>query len=349
MTTSLRVALAAPIDPSLCELLVNLEPRIDLAADLSLLPPRRYPADFSGDPAFSRTSEQQTRFKRLIDKAEALFGIPDLQPAALAAVARRNAELRWVHTMAAGGGSQVRAARLTPTELERITFTTSAGVHGRSLAEFAAFGVLAGAKSLPRLLDQKNRREWSERWLMGQVSRQSALVLGFGGIGRAVAETLKALGMRVTVYARTPSDHEAVDEFVSLDALATAAAKAEAVIQTLPGTDSTTDLIGPEFFSALKPGATVVNVGRGTVINEPALIDAIKTGAVGFAALDVFASEPLAAHSLLWGMPNVVISPHTAAVTAHEEQSIVELFAENARRLLDGEQLRNQVNTIEFY
>jgi phosphoglycerate dehydrogenase-like enzyme len=127
------------------------------------------------------------------------------------------------------------------------------------------------------------------------------------------------------------------------------AGRVHAVISTLPGTDATAGLLGGHFFQALKQGATVVNVGRGTVIDEPALIDALRTGKVGFAALDVFATEPLPSDSPLWSMPNVLISPHTAALSKHEDRRIAELFCDNATRMLDGQPLRNVINTDEFY
>ena len=126
MTDRLRVAVAAPLAPELCALLTEREPRIDLVVDQALLPPMRHPADFSGDPSFHRTSEQQSAYERLVDSADALYGIPDVDPAALARTVRANPSLRWVQTMAAGGGGQVRAADLTSSELERVTFTTSA-------------------------------------------------------------------------------------------------------------------------------------------------------------------------------------------------------------------------------
>lgn len=349
MTEPLRVVLATPLDPRLCDLLQNLEPRIELVADHTLLPPRRHPADFAGDPAFRRTHQQQQEFERHLQSAHALFGIPDLDPATLAATVRSNPELRWVHTMAAGGGSQVRAANLSHDELSRVSFTTSAGVHGPALAEFAAFGILAGAKSLPRLVEQKQHKTWSERWTMAQVAYQRALVVGYGGIGRAVAQTLKALGMHVTVMARTPTVDRHVDQAIAPDTFLEAAGTADAVVQTLPGTDSTRHFLNTDFFDSLKHGSTFVSIGRGTVIDEPALIRALTSGRVGFAALDVFENEPLPQNSKLWDLPNVLISPHTAALTTQEERSIVELFADNAARLLDGRPLLNRVNTIEFY
>jgi phosphoglycerate dehydrogenase-like enzyme len=142
---------------------------------------------------------------------------------------------------------------------------------------------------------------------------------------------------------------DGVDEVVHPNQLVEVAGRVDAVISTLPGTDATAGLLGGDFFAALKPGATVVNVGRGTVIDETALIDALHTGQVGFAALDVFATEPLPPESPLWSLPNVLISPHTAALSKHEDRRIAEVFCDNATRLLDGQPLRNVINTEEFY
>ena len=145
------------------------EPRLEIACPRDLLPTMRYPADFSGDPDFQRSPGQQAEFDSILNAADILYGIPDSSPELLARTIRSNPRLRWVHTMAAGGGNQVRAAQLTDEELRRVRFTTSAGVHGSPLAEFAVFGVLAGAKHLPRLMALKSARSWPERWFMGQV------------------------------------------------------------------------------------------------------------------------------------------------------------------------------------
>ncbi|MEU9347727.1 D-2-hydroxyacid dehydrogenase [Streptomyces sp. NPDC048278] len=370
----LRVAVAAPVSPENCARIQELEPRIDLVVDHALLPPMRWPADFAGDPAWRRTPGQQRAYEAAVDSADALYGIPDVDPAALARAVRANPRLRWVHTMAAGGGGQVRAAGLTAGELRRVLFTTSAGVHGRPLAEFAVFGVLAGAKDLPRLNRQQRAHAWSGRWTMGQVSRQTVLVLGLGGIGRKVAEALAALGAEVIGTSRGGTGAggagaggagaggagvrgagaggaavPGVSAVVHPDRIADVAGTVDAVVNTLPGTEATEHLLGKRFFDALRPGAVLVNVGRGSVVDESALLDALDSGRVGFAALDVFETEPLPAHSPLWDHDRVLVSPHTAALDAAEDRLIAELFAANATRLLDGRDVLNRVNTVEFY
>ena len=345
----LRVVVATPLAEPLCQLIEKREPRIELIRDQSLYPPMRHPADFTGDPGFSRTTAQQRAFDEMLDSADALYGIPDVDPAALKRTADNNPGLRWVHTMAAGGGAAVKAAGLSPAQLRRIVFSTSAGVHGGPLAEFAVFGVLAGAKDLPRLLAQQRDHTWSGRWEMRQVNEMTVLVVGLGGIGAEVARRLSALGATVVGTSRHQRPVEHVDRLIRTDQIAEIAPDMDAIVLTLPGTAATERLIGPEVLAAVRPGAVLVNVGRGTVVDEDALLQALRDGRIGFAALDVFATEPLPAESPLWDEPNVLVSPHTAALNAAEDRLIAELFAANASRLLDGDELRNVVDTVDFY
>jgi phosphoglycerate dehydrogenase-like enzyme len=345
----LRVAVVTPLDDELCSLVQQWEPRLEMVCDQSLLPPVRYPADHHGDPAFTRTPEQEQRFAEIIAGADALYGIPGEDPAALGRAVESNAGLRWVHTMAAGGGALVKAAGLSAEQLERVTFTTSAGVHAGPLAEYALFGLLAGAKNLPRLQADAARHEWPHRWLMGQLREQTVLVVGLGGIGSEVARVLAALGTRVIGTSRRGEPVDGVAELVHPSGLASVVGRVDGIVVTLPGTAATRRLVSAEVLAAVRPGTTLVNVGRGTVIDEDALVEALRDGRIGFAALDVFAAEPLDPASPLWDLPNVVISPHNATLTPAEGRRIAELFAENATRLLDGKPMRNVVNTVEFY
>jgi phosphoglycerate dehydrogenase-like enzyme len=345
----LRVVVATPLADALVAWLQDALPDVDVVADASLLPPQRWPADFVGDPAFRRTSDQQAAFDAMVGSADALFGIPDGSADALARAVRAGSRLRWVHTMAAGGGAQVRAAHLTDDELRRVTFTTSAGVHARPLAELALLGVLAGAKDLGRLRAQQASRTWPDPRPMRSLPDLVVAVLGLGHIGRATAALLQRVGVRVVGVTRDGRPRGDVTDVVATTELVTIAPRVDALVVTLPGTDATRGLVDAAVLSALRPGATVVSVGRGSVIDEAALVCALESGVVGNAVLDVFAVEPLPADSPLWAMPQVVISPHTAAVTADQERLIAELFVDNARRLLRGEPMRNVVDTVEFY
>lgn len=345
----LRVVASTPISEELIDRVVRAEPRIDFVRDQSLLAPQRFAGDHAGDPSFRRAADEQQAFDKLVDSAQALYGVPDEQPAALRRTVRNNPGLLWVHTMPAGGGSQVKAAQLTEDELARISFSTSAGVHAEPLAEYALFGLLAGAKTLPRLLQQQRDIRWTDRWEMGLLSQQRILLVGLGGIGRVVAAKLAALGVTVVGTSRSGTPVAGVDELVHPDDLAHAARDVDGIVVSLPGTAATEGLVDAKVLRAARPGFTLVSVGRGTVIDEPALIDALRDGHVGFAALDVFASEPLAPDNPLWTDPRVLVSPHTAALNSAEDRLIAELFADNATRFLDGLPLRNLVDTVEFY
>lgn len=349
MSSTIKVAIATPLDPGLRHLLTDVDPSVELLVDDALLPPQRFPGDHEGDPEFRRTHHQQAVFERLLSRADAFYGIPDTKPAALAPAVRANPGLRWVQTMAAGGGAQVKAADLTAEELERVLFTTSAGVHGRTLAEFAIFGILAGAKDLARLQAQQAARQWTDRWAMKQVHEQTVLVVGLGGIGKETARLAKALGATVLGTKRRPEPVDHVDEVYATEALPELVGRADAIVFTLPGTAATDGLYGADLIAATKPGAVVVNVGRGTVIDEPSLIGGLRSGHLASAYLDVVAVEPLPVESPLWSMPQVVIAPHTAALSPHEDRRIAELFATNLRRLIDGKELLNVVDTKHFY
>jgi phosphoglycerate dehydrogenase-like enzyme len=344
-----RVVAATALSRELADRITAAEPRVDLVLVEELLRPQRFPGDRVGDPDFSRDPQQQTAFEALLDSAEVLYGIPDDRPSALRRTVQANPGLRWVHGMAAGAGSSVRAAKLAPQDLQRVAFTTSAGVHTGPLAEFCVFGVLAGAKQLPRLQELQARHEWPDKWFLGRVAGSTVLLVGLGEIGRATARQFQALGATVIGTSRSQTSVQHVDRVIHPDEIVDVVGDVDAIVISLPGTHATDRMIGASVLAAVKSGVTVVNVGRGTVVDEDALVEALRDGRVGFAALDVVAREPLAADSPLWDLPNVLISPHTAAQSPLEDELIADLFARNATRYLDGQELVNRVDTVEFY
>ncbi|MBX3310379.1 MAG: D-2-hydroxyacid dehydrogenase [Cryobacterium sp.] len=345
----LRAVAAVPVSETFCQVVEELEPRVELLRDHSLMPPMRGPADWSGDPSFRRTPAQQARFESMVNSAEALFGVPDQDPLALARAVRSNPSLRWVMTSAAGGGSQVREANLSGADLERVFVTTSAGAHATPLAEFAVFGVLAGAKDLPRLQDDQSRKHWPSRWTMRHLEDMTVLVVGLGSIGRRCAQYFTALGATVWGTSRRDIAVDHVEKIVSAEALPEIVGSVDAIVVTLPGTESTFHLIDDRVLSKVRRGAILVSVGRGTVLDEIALLAALDDGRISFAALDVFEVEPLPQTSPLWAHPRVQISPHNAALSESEEARIARQFAANATRLIDGRPLRSVMNIREFY
>jgi glyoxylate/hydroxypyruvate reductase len=346
-----QVLIASPLEAGLAERIKAADPRAEVLFEPDLLPPPRYPADHQGDPAFRRGPEAEARWQVLLDRAEVLFGVPGDSADDLARVVTDLPKLRWVHATSAGAGEQVRKAGLPPQALERVAVTTSSGVHAVPLAEFAVLGLLAVAKELPRFMEDQRARAWPEiRRPLRELDGQTLFLVGLGDIGRETARLGKALGMRTVGFRRTegpPPEH--VDEVHGPMRLAELAGRADAMVVSLPLTDQTAGLIDRATIEALPPSCIFVNVGRGGVVDEPALVDALRERRIAGAVLDVFATEPLPDSSPLWSLPNVLVTPHAAALSARENERIVDLFVDNLRRYLDGRPLRNVVEPGVYY
>jgi phosphoglycerate dehydrogenase-like enzyme len=343
------VVIASPLEPALVERLRAVDERLDVRFEPELLPSPRYPSDHHGEEGFERTPEQEERFAALVAGAEVLFGIPAETPEQLAWAVRSAPGLRFVQATAAGAGQQVRRAELTTDELKRVAISSASGVHAVPLAEWSIFGLLAFAKGLPRLRRDAVERRW-DHYPTTELRGQTLIVVGVGAIGLEVARLASAFGMRVIgVKRNTDEQLSHVDELHPPEQLRELVADADGIVVTLPLTDETRGLIDRETIERMRDGAVFVNVGRGKVVDEEALIDALRSGKLAGAALDVTAREPLPPESPLWDMENVIISPHTAALSWHENERIVELFAENLRRYLRGDELLSRVRTSVFY
>jgi phosphoglycerate dehydrogenase-like enzyme len=349
--TRTQVLIASPLEAELAARIQAPDPRAEVLFEPDLLPPARYPGDHRGDPSFARDAEGEARWRALLDRAEVLFGVPEDSTEGLAEVVNGLPRLRWVHATSAGAGEQVRKAGLSPEALKRVVITTSSGVHAVPLAEFAILGLLAMAKELPRLIEDQRARAWPEvRRPVRELSGQTLFLLGLGEIGREVARLGKALGMRTVGFRRTEGPPpEWVDEVHGPQRLAELAGQADAMVVSLPMTEQTAGLVDRATIERLPASCIFVNIGRGGVVDEPALIDALRDRRIAGAVLDVFATEPLPADSPLWTLPNVLVTPHAAALSARENERIVELFADNLRRYLDGRPLRNVVEPGVYY
>jgi phosphoglycerate dehydrogenase-like enzyme len=346
-----QVLIASPLEAELVARIQAAEPRAEVRFEPDLLPPARYPADHRGDPAFRRAAEAEARWRALLGRAEVLFGVPSDTAEGLAEAVTGLPRLRWIHATSAGAGEQVREADLPAEALKRVTVTTSSGVHAVPLAEFSILGLLAMAKELPRFVEDQRARAWPEvRRPLRDLAGQTLFLVGLGEIGREVARLGKALGMRTVGFRRTqgpPPDH--VDEVHGPERLAELAGRADDMVVSLPLTEQTAGLIDRATIERLPASCIFVNVGRGGVVDEPALIDALRERRIAGAVLDVFATEPLPEDSPLWTLPNALVTPHAAALSARENERIVELFTDNLRRYLDGRPLRNVVEPGVYY
>jgi len=341
--------IASPLEAELVARLRGVDERLDVRFEPELLPQPRYPSDHHGEDGFERTPEQEERFTDLVAGAEVLFGIPAESPERLAWAVRTSPRLRFVQATAAGAGQQVRRAELTAEELERVAISSASGVHAVPLAEWSIFGLLAFAKGLPRLRRDAVARAWAH-YPTSELRGQTLLVVGVGAIGLEVARLASAFGMRVIGVKRNlGAQLPHVDSLHPPEQLRELVADAHAIVVTVPLTDGTRGLIDRETIERMRDGAVFVNVGRGKVVDEDALIDALLSGKLAGAALDVTAKEPLPPESPLWELENVILSPHTAALSWHENERIVELFAENLHRYLRGDELLSRVDTSVFY
>jgi phosphoglycerate dehydrogenase-like enzyme len=241
--------------------------------------------------------------------------------------------LRWVHTASAG------VDRLTfPGLLESdVILTNSRGVFDRPMAEYVLGLVLAMAKDLPGTLAAQSRREWHHRE-SEPIAGRCAVVVGGGPIGRAIAGLLAAVGMDVELVGRR--------EFGDLPGLLP---RADWLVLAAPLTDTTRGMLDAAALARLRPSARVINVGRGALVVEPDLVDALRSGRIAGAALDVFAREPLPPGSPLWTLPGVIVSPHMSGDQVGWREQLVEVFRDNLDRYRAGEPLRNVVDKTLGY
>ena len=241
--------------------------------------------------------------------------------------------LRWVHTASAG------VDRLTfPGLLESdVTLTNSRGVFDRPMAEYVLGLVLAMAKDLPGTLAAQSRQEWHHRETE-PIAGRCAVVVGGGPIGRAIAGLLGAVGMDVELVGRR--------DFDDLPGLLP---RADWLVLAAPLTDITRGMLDTAALARLRPSARVINVGRGALVVEPDLVDALQAGRIAGVALDVFAREPLPPDSPLWRLPGVIVSPHMSGDLIGWRQTLVEVFRDNLARYRAGRPLCNVVDKTLGY
>jgi phosphoglycerate dehydrogenase-like enzyme len=257
----------------------------------------------------------------------------------------RAGDLRWIQSASAG----VDALLFDDLVASQVVLTNARGVFDDAIAEWVV-GVLAiFAKDLVGILERQGRTEWLHRETERLAGRR-VLVVGVGTIGRAVARTCAALGMQVRGVGRTArAGDELFGAIHGVEELTEALPWADVVVDVLPGTEETRHLFDEAAFAAMNPWARFVNVGRGSTVDEAALVRALAEGRIAAAALDVFEQEPLPPSSPLWSMPNAIVSPHMAGDFAGWREAVVELFVENLERYLTGRPLRNVVDKARGY
>lgn len=247
----------------------------------------------------------------------------------------------WIHSIQAGYD------RFPLDELENrgVVLTNSTGIHGDSVGETVAGYMLMLARRLGQYARQQERKEWTRPdWdVPFTLAGESVCVVGLGTLGRGIAERANALGMAVTGVRRSGEPVEGVDRVHTDDELHEAIAGSTFVALAVPLTDETEGLIGEPELAAMDAGSHLINVSRGSVVDQEALVSALEADEIRGAALDVFAEEPLPEDSPLWAMDDVLVTPHAAAYTRRYYESIAALVRANLERVGAGEPFENRV------
>jgi phosphoglycerate dehydrogenase-like enzyme len=253
-----------------------------------------------------------------------------------------SATLRWISV----GGSGTD--HLAPWDPARVTVTNAAGVAADMMAEYALGAMLAFSLDLRGFAKDQAER----RWTAGKVTPiegRTLLILGLGQTGQAAARRAKAMGMAVLGVRARPQPTDDVDEVHGMEALPDLWPRADFVLVSVPLLPSTRGLVGADAVAAMKPGAVLIDVSRGGVCDEAALVNALQGGPLKGAALDVFATEPLPADHPFWAMENVILTPHCSSVYDGWAEKSVAMFAENLRRYRRGAALNNSVDPKRGY
>jgi len=341
MSEALVVMIACPLEREHVDRIRAVDPRIELLHDADVLPRPRYVADHAG-AKMTRTPEQEARFLAMLGRAEVVFDFPSGHYGDLPAVAPR---LRWLQSTSAGIGQMVKRVGLDRTD---ITFTTASGVHARPLADFCLMAMLMFAKNYVWMERDKKAKRW-ERYCGEELTGKTLAIVGVGRVGQEVARHGKRMDMRVTGMRRSDAPVPDVDKLFDREELHAMLRDADFLVLAAPHTPETEGIIGKSELAVLKPSAVLINIGRGALVDEDALIRALQEKRLAGAALDVLRDEPPPQDSPLWDMPNVIISPHSASTVTQENARITDIFCDNLRRYLSGQPLRNVLDKQKLY
>ena len=264
----------------------------------------------------------------------------------------RAKRLRWIQVTAAGVGPM-----LFPELIESpVVLTNGRGLHGAAMAEHAVGVMFAFVRKLHLARDAQRERRWIQRELwseppaFGELAGSTLGLIGFGSVGSAIAARARALGLTVIAVRRHPaSDPAPAHEQWGVERMPELLERADWLVLAAPHTPETGGLIGRPELARMKPGAVLINLGRGALVDQAALLEALEHGRLAGAALDVFEHEPLDTESRLWNLPQVIVTPHISGLGPRYWERSVELFARNLRAFAMGEPLVNVVDKRAGY
>lgn len=332
-TAPLVVMITSPLESEYVEQIAEAFPgEIELIYREDMVPRPRYRGDH-GHYDRGLTGETQKEWHALLSRADVLFDFPEYESRPFGELCPR---VQWVQTSSAGVGPMVRNLGLQDSDL---LVTTASGLHAQPLTEFVFAAILYHSKELGRLQSEQLERSW--RRFSGQELAGSTLaIIGPGRIGQEVARVARAFRMRVVALGRQSDPARAaalgVDQLYPRSELHAMLGEADYLVLCAPHTPETDTIMDAPAFAAIKPGLGLVNIGRGALVDEDAMLVALRDGRIAFAALDVFRKEPLPPESPFWSQPNVLINPHSASTVDTENAKLTQRFIENIRAYLDG-------------
>lgn len=241
--------------------------------------------------------------------------------------------LKWIQVLSTGTDV---IDGLTTLDRQRVLITTMRGIHGPQMCEMAIMHMLALTRSLPKMLRNQREHRW-ERWPQPLLWRKTAVILGVGAIAEDMARCFKTFGMTVFGISRAERKLEHFDRIYLRADMNQAASLADYFVVLAPHSEENDRVVDANVLGAMKPGAYLVNVSRGGVVDEDALVDALRRGAIGGAGLDVFSDEPLPEDHPLWSMDNVVITPRVGGMSNVYVEQCLPLLSANLRAFLAGD------------
>jgi len=335
------VLITSYIEPEYVEKLNQVDDKLEIIFEPTLIPAPRYAGDHTGHP-FSRTPAQEKRWLDLLAEAEILFDFDKTHKKELPNLAPR---VRWIQGTSTGIGEFVHNMEYDKRMPD--TIFTVAGIHAQPLAEFCVMSLLMHFKRAHIMIEQKSKKCFN-RYSGSDLENRTIAILGLGRNGSAIAKMARGIGMHV-IGSDLLTKTDIVDEFFPISDLDSMLRQAEIFVITIPETSITKHLIDANKFSLFPDDAFFINISRGSIVDEAALITNLKNGKLSGAALDVFEKEPLPNESPLWDMANVILSPHAASISDHENMRLCQVFCDNLRLYLDGKPLKNLLNTELLY
>lgn len=255
-----------------------------------------------------------------------------IKPTTLQKILDAAPRLRW-HQATNAGVNNI----LTPQYLEReILLTNGAGLHAIPMAEFVIAYILSYAKNFPKLRELQAQQSWQRGFRNEELLDKTLLIIGAGGIGQEIAKRAKAFGLNIYGSRRNPQPLPNFDKIVGANEWKLLLSEAHYVVIATPLTKETKGMIDEEVFSLMRPDAYLINIARGAIVDEPALIKALQTSQIAGAALDTVFTEPLPPESQLWNQPNLFLTPHCSGHSPKTRERAIALFLENFTRYYNG-------------